>query len=144
MRSASLPSSGVADRQIARQARESLTLPAGGPRRDRQPARGDRVDLERAADVLELELPQVHELKLRLIPDLIVNGIDTRLHRDPKDSIREAMFTASRSDRWFDDHIAHVMPIRTGTSGGWRSSFWISMAQRTRPASGKDGQGAVP
>src|SRR6202795_1617180 len=63
-------------REIARQACESLTPALEEVRgRDGQPNGGDREDLERAADVLELELPQVHEPELRLVPDLIVNGI---------------------------------------------------------------------
>ena len=46
--------------------------------------------------------------------------------------MREAMFTASPI-RPVGSTITLPtwMPIRTGTSGGWRSSFWISMAQRT-------------
>src|SRR6185503_8649483 len=97
--------------KVARQARESLALAqqeVGG--RDGQPTSGDREDLERATDVLELELPQVHKRELRLVPDLIVNGIGY------KDSPGDPERLDARSDvdrvadetGGFDDHIADV------------------------------------
>ena len=62
--------------EVARQAGESLPLPVqevGG--RDLQAVGRDGEDLEGAADVLEFELPQTHETELRLILDLIVDGV---------------------------------------------------------------------
>src|SRR5438093_10128865 len=62
-------------REVARQACEPLTLAFQEVRGwDRQPVDRDREDFERATHVLEFESPQSHESKLRLIPDLIVDG----------------------------------------------------------------------
>ena len=50
----------------------------------------------------------------------------------PKDSMRDAMLTASPT-RPVGSTITFPtwIPTRTETDGGWRNSFWISMAQRT-------------
>ena len=62
--------------EVARQAGESLPLPlqeVGGG--DLEAVARDGEDLEGAADVLEFEPPETHEAELRLILDLIVDGV---------------------------------------------------------------------
>ena len=75
-----------------------------------RPSLRDRVDVERATDVLQLEAPQGDDLEIRLVPDLLVGGVRQhhaarrRKRLDPGRDVHGLSGEALR----LDDHLAGV------------------------------------
>ena len=97
--------------QVARQAGEPLAVALQRPRIRHHDAFGrDRVELERASDVLEPEPPEAYDADVAPVLDLVVSGVGQHhaaRHRKRLDPGGDVHGVAGEP-LGLDDHVAHV------------------------------------